>query len=555
MATTFYPHPNAASILPKVFEGATPKGSVDEPNPEWVEMARDWVLIQDLLGGTSAMRKRNKLWLPQEPAEDDEAYKVRLARSVLYNGLGDTIEKLAARPFAKPIGYDADLLPEKLRPFIDNIDLEGRTLDEFGAEWLRDAMAYGMSHALVDFTAEEELTAEHEGVIHPYLVMVSAPALFAWRWDRVLGGRQRLTQVRIRECVTEQDGDWGAKEVEQIRVWNAPGAGEEAADGSPSRRAAVDNLLRFLTKSIDSRRFEADGGELGTWAVHRKDAKGNWVEHAGDTHTFPGVPLVTLYTKQTGFMTAKSPLMDLAWLNLAHWQSDSDQRNILRFARVPLIHQAGITKKEADEPVVIAAGNVIRSTSKDADMRYVEHTGAGIEAGRHDLESLESKMRVLGNHPLESGSAPVGRQETATGRRMDEERTMSALQSWVRREELALGEATGFAHVWVAEEQSEDLRYNIHDQFHGPQTLEEARLQFDAARAGKLSTLDMLEGWKKRGLIPEDANVDEYLERIESEAPSFDELVDDDAFGGGGDGGGGDDGGDGGDGGGDDGDE
>jgi len=35
-------------------------------------------------------------------------------------------------------------------------------------------------------------------------------------------------------------------------------------------------------------------------------------------------------------MQAKPPLLDLAWLNVEHWQSASDQSNILHVARVPI---------------------------------------------------------------------------------------------------------------------------------------------------------------------------------------------------------------------------
>src|SRR3546814_6971269 len=95
---------------------------------------------------------------------------------------------------------------------------------------------------------------------------------------------------------TERDGAWGERAVEQIRVL-----------------------------------------EPGRWSLWRRaDAVRDrpWRRHAGGETSFgpPGfgtLPLVTVYAERTGYLTARPPLLDLAWLNLAHWQSSSDQRHIL----------------------------------------------------------------------------------------------------------------------------------------------------------------------------------------------------------------------------------
>ena len=58
---------------------------------------------------------------------------------------------------------------------------------------------------------------------------------------------------------------------------------------------------------------------------------------------FPSSPSMPI---GRGFMTAHPPLMDLAWLNLAHWQSASDQRHILHVARVPILFGRNLTLPE-----------------------------------------------------------------------------------------------------------------------------------------------------------------------------------------------------------------
>ena len=94
-------------------------------------------------------------------------------------------------------------------------------------------------------------------------------------------------------------------------------------------------------------------------------------------------------------MTARPPLLDMAWLNLAHWQSASDQRHILHIARVPLLFGRNLQVPETG--LDIGPNRLILSDDPSADLRFVEHSGAAIEAGRQDLRDLEEeRMAILG---------------------------------------------------------------------------------------------------------------------------------------------------------------
>ena len=59
------------------------------------------------------------------------------------------------------------------------------------------------------------------------------------------------------------------------------------------------------------------------------------------------VPVVECAVDADYAMRARPPLLDLAWLNLAHWQSSSDQRHILHIARVPILFARGMDTAES----------------------------------------------------------------------------------------------------------------------------------------------------------------------------------------------------------------
>src|SRR5262245_26619535 len=99
--------------------------NVDTLSCAYARMAKAWELIDALLGGTDAMRLGATKWLPKESRESDTAYGCRLKRSFLFNGLKEAIEKIAAKPFCKPVTVREDDLPEQLLPIAKNADKEG----------------------------------------------------------------------------------------------------------------------------------------------------------------------------------------------------------------------------------------------------------------------------------------------------------------------------------------------------------------------------------------------------------------------------------------------
>jgi len=155
------------------------------------------------------------------------------------------------------------------------------------------------------------------------------------------------------------------------------------------------------------------------------------------------IPLAVFYAARTGFMTAEPPLEDLAYLNEAHWQSASDQRHILHVARVPILFGRMLKgTDEAGNQIEIGPNRMVASEDKDGDLKYVEHAGAGIDAGRQDLLDTEDRMRVMG---LEMYMPKSGTQ-TATGKAIDSAEQNSVVKTMA----LSLKDTLEQAFVYMA---------------------------------------------------------------------------------------------------------
>jgi len=396
-------------------------------------MVESWKLMHDLLGGTLAMRAAGQEWLPKEPAEEVTSYDIRLSRSILYNGLADTLNKLKNRPFTHSITVKD--LPEALSYLEDDVDGSNKPLEIFLKDVLENIIKYGIAHIYIDHTKipneelidtkgnKKELTLADEQRlgVRVYLINISPKDLIGWQTNKNSSGEVELIQIRIKETNIVADGEYGDAELTSITVYNKDG-----------------------------------------WEVHEQDPEDedNYIKTSEGTSSLGKIPLVTIYATKTGFMTAKPPLEDLSWLNLAHWQSYSDQRNILRFSRFGLIFGKGLPSEMTGGTLQIGPTKAFLTSEPDADMKYIEHSGKSIEAGQKDIEDIEQKMRVLGNQPLMKDMP-----NTATAERLDEGRTVSQLQSWVGALQRGIRRALELAGEWRKIELPEETEIEIYSDF------------------------------------------------------------------------------------------
>ena len=269
---------------------------VQDQSPEVAAMAANWPVAEALLGGTSAMRASGTAYLPKWPNEEDASYGTRLSVATLFPAFGRTIGVMSGKPFSKQLTLAEDV-PAKIKDWCDDADQQGNNLHSFSAVVMAEALGYGICGVLVDYpqVGENVKTLEQERAlgVRPYLVFVRHAQILGWQSERV-GGVTRLIQLRIAETKEVPDGEFGVKQEPRVRV---------------------------LTP--------------GTWSVYMPGAKkeDDWTLESSGTTTLDAIPFVPFYGKKLGFMCGVSPLLDLAHLNVKHWQSQSDQDTILHVAR------------------------------------------------------------------------------------------------------------------------------------------------------------------------------------------------------------------------------
>ena len=442
--------------------GRVVNGHVAEPSIAWREMADDWLVIRDLLGGTRGMRLAGTRYLPQFPKESPAEYAHRLETSFLIDMLDDTIDSMVAKPFAKAVSFRGQV-PVWVEELNKNVDGKGTTIHEFAKGLLTDGIRWGKSHIAVDGIGlpteipDAPQVRDFEGA-RPRMRVVPGPNALFWRTEDGI-------TYEVRWYEREVDG---MEIVESIHVWN-----EES--------------LRT------HQRRKPDGRVVEVPELARRNLAGK-------------LSVVPYYTKKSGEFSAIPPLMDLAWISVDHWQSYSDQRQILQTARVPMLFKKGFQEDELKKgPTVIGTRRVHSTTNKDADMRYIEPGGTAMNEGREHLKMLVEAAKEKGSQPLH-GLGPV----TATGEFRADSKATCDLQAWCEALERALrrGYELCASAVPSLEPLPESFEVCIHSEFdlRDRSGAEMTGLRADRARRD-ISREAYLAEAKRRGLLPEDFDI------------------------------------------------
>jgi hypothetical protein len=439
------------------------------------EMTADWTLIDALMGGTSAMRRAGRQYLPQWPAEDAESYKDRLATATLFPAYARTASVLTGKPFSKPIKIGEDV-PPRIREWLEDVDLEGRNLHSFAADLCSEGLAHGLCGILVDCPpnpSARTVADERKAGVRPYFVHIHHGQILGWRTEKIKGGL-KLIQLRLLEAVEEPDGEFAVKVIEQVRVL-----------------------------------------EPGKWTLYRKSTpeadKETWTVFQEGTTTLPVIPFVPIYGFRKDFMVGVAPMLELAHANVEHWQSKSDQQTILHVARVPVLFTKDIG---ADTQITVGAGTFIRATGEHADVKYVEHSGKAIEAGRVSILDLEDRMRQIGAELLVIKPGNITEAQTLA----DNEPGMCDLQRIMESLEDGLDQALDLMGQWVGEKNSGHV--TLYKDF-GATTLAEAsaELLYKMRSSGSLSLETLLGECKRRGILSPDMDINQEIVRAKKDAP------------------------------------
>jgi hypothetical protein len=366
-----------------------------------LDMTKAWEIMKAVTNGTEYLRDNSEAFLPLEPREDYDAYLSRVNRSVFSPYTQRLVRAATGLILRKPITVIGD--PYWTDVFVKDVDGCGSDLDEYARRLLICALTYGHSNTLVDFpapTGARSLAEERNQNRRPYWIEVDPANIYGWRLDREVN-YGKLIQVRIAEQAVVPEGDFGEKVFDQIRVIE-PG-----------------QYKIFRKKETTKDMYTQDESFAGNFDSPANEKDYELVE-SGE-FSLGEIPLVTVYAGKTDTMTSKPPLLDIAYLNLAHFQRQADLIHSLHVASQPLLVMEGWDDQTKDMAISV---NYAMATQPGNKVYYVEPAASAFEAQAAEIQELQLQMATLGISTLSQQKFVA---ESADARRLDRVDTNSML--------------------------------------------------------------------------------------------------------------------------------
>lgn len=361
--------------------------------------------VRDVSEGTLHLRSLGIKYLPREEAETDRAYKIRLSRAVLVNFYARALHSLVGLVFRNEPKLCEDV-PEIMRgkeevaavpatattPAVaaqpevegqlEDCDLAGTHFCVFAKELFVDAMRDGHAFLLTEMppALPEGSTRADEKALNrrPYFVKYKADQALNWR----LNEYGQLEQITFEECSMEPDGEFGEKKVTRYRVLRP-----------------------------------------GSWQLFQKltvDGKDVILMESDGVTSLSEIPVSVAYGRRCHPLVSKPPLLDLAIVNIAHFNESSDVAIYRHLVGRPVWWAAG---RDTSKKAPVLSPYTIIDVKDGGSVGVAESTGAALGDARTALKDMEEHMGLLGLQMLNQQTP----QKTATEERGDQVRELSEL--------------------------------------------------------------------------------------------------------------------------------
>lgn len=472
---------------------------------DYTQHKSDRQLIEDLLAGTSTMRSKGTTYLPMEEGETVQSYNNRLNRSFLTNFYEHTLDKLSSEVFSKDVtfkeipGERQKKATETLSEACKNIDFKGNNITTFGKENFSNGLAYGSSIIHVNF---------------PYIEghqIINGSAYY----------KNSMGKIKPIDEQAEKKNNWRPYFV-NLPVTHVLRSTEEIINGVNvltgivlKDKVAYENpIYDDFVDRIQYLYMENGTCKFVVW--QQKKAEDGWdIVSEGDT-LLPEIPMAIFSPgKEINLILSRLPLQTLAELNLMHYQSDSQQRNILHYARLITFFGKGLDAAMNDERILVGANQIVHSDSEFGDFKVVEHSGSGIEAGRKDIETLEEKMAIYGLSLL----LPKTDRSTATEKLIDTSESDSILKSYALMYQNTLENAFRIYSSYYKGEVRRDENFVvpiINTDLKSIYSTESLNYIVRGVQEDIVSRSIAAKEYKRRNIISKEVNVKDMMEEIDA---------------------------------------
>jgi len=444
---------------------------VNSQSSYYKDLISSWTLMMDCIEGEDAIKNNGETYLPKLSGQDNSDYEEYKERGTFYNATSRTIQGLSGAILRKPPTIKTTISQELL----DAITTNGLPLVEVIRLVIDKQIGTGYLGVLVDMPLDGG---------NPYVAIYQAQDILNFQ-TTIINGASTLTMLALREVlrVPKADDPYEMEEKERIRIL-----------------FLVDGIYQIsLYEKLEKAKKEE-------WILVEPSFAPTILGKAIDF-----IPFVFFGALSNIPEPPKPPLLDLAKLNVKHWQITVDYYHGLHYCALPTPWATGFDSKAK---LYIGPGKAWVSENENAKCGFLEFSGAGLAAVSKAVEELESKMAVLGARLLEEQKKVGETAETMERRQASDIVTLSTIAGSC---ESGMTKVLFFLSMMAGKEDANaEVKLN---RDYIVSKLEPAMIAelVKALQVGAISQDTFLYNLKQGEILPEDTTIEDEKLKIEAD--------------------------------------
>lgn len=328
--------------------------------------------IADIYAGNKNIKRKGETYLSKFTNESEEKYSDRLKYATFFPHFRQSLSKLENMIFRKGITIK-NKDNKKYENLLKNFDGEGSSLETVMKLVAKNSLLDGICYLWVDAPFfEEKITYKDKENIEylPFVKIIKRIDVINKR-TTVEKGKTILTKIVI-EQLLETEGDGFQPET----------------------------IKTVIVLEIGGGKVYSESGEvLQEW-----------------TNSLNYIPFFPVYSSKTGYLQADIPFLDLADMNIKHYNAESnlDHINKMVSSPTPLIFE----QSEIEGTLTIGVNNAMIFNDKNTGgAEYLEVQGKGITHLENAVKEIEIKMDKMSLNAIYTNTF-----RTATEARFNEEK-------------------------------------------------------------------------------------------------------------------------------------
>jgi len=448
-------------------------------------------------------------YLPRLYNEKWDDYIARRNRTSFFNATWRTIAGLAGMLFRiDPV----DQVSAGAEPMLEDVTKDGTDLDTLALLVSIEALTVGRVGVMVDYpqgAPDGASQAEVEALnLRPQMALYKAEQIINWATSWI-GNKTVLSLVVLSETKTlPGDDEFTPKCEPRWRV----------LDLAPAATVGGTELgLRYRVRVFRKEEYE-EGGKKKVRDLVEEEF---YPLMSGQPLAY--IPFQFIGVDDTTACVAEPPLMDLAYVNVSHYQTTADLEHGAHKTSLPQPWIAGIN------PTVDANGNPVETEfymgggdawvfpSPDASAGMLEYTGQGLQSLENRLAAKENQMAVLGARMLEDQKSGVEAAQTAGIHRSGEQATLSSQGRTISK---GMQTALGWFDEWAGGTGEVEFILN-NDFLPVPMDAQKLTALVGAWQAGAISKETLFDNFKQGEVIRDSADFEDEESKIANQPPAL----------------------------------